>query len=144
MTPNLEPILERVLPKDKKLINKSLCVSPDGGIVAVGTDKEVLVYHINNSINNAELKPRIIRLSAMFSGMDVFSQVMNFSQDCQKLVIATRYYNDGNCEIEIILYDLLGSREMPEIKTKPHEFVSQFLLEQRIKRPANRVTDFNR
>lgn len=49
---------------------------------------------------------------------------MNFSQDCKKLVIATRYYNDGNCEIEILLYELPSGQELPGIKTKPHLFVS--------------------
>lgn len=117
------------------MIYKSLCMSLDGRIIGVGADKEVFVYHVDNSINNAELKPRIIKLSALFSGMDVFSQCMNFSQDCKKLVIATRYYNDGNCEIEIILYDLLSGQELPGIKTKPHLFVSQKMLQ--IEKSAN-------
>lgn len=54
-------------------------MSPDGGLVAVGTDKEVLVYHIDDFINNAELSPKILKLSGIFSGMDVFSQCMYLS-----------------------------------------------------------------
>ncbi|CAG8959037.1 hypothetical protein HYFRA_00012198 [Hymenoscyphus fraxineus] len=119
--PNSEPMLERSLPRDKKLITRSISMSSDGKIVAVGADKEVLVYDVDKCINDTSLEPRVIKLS----GMDVASQCLSFNEE--NLVIATRCWsgvNCVNCVNELVLYDLPTSQEVQRFKTKPTPFIA--------------------
>lgn len=109
-----EPIWEKALQQNGQV--RSIAMSLDGDFVAVGSDRDVFVYDVNNS----RVTPRKIMLS---NNANVNSQRINFSRDGNKVVIATRKLNG---QVEIILFDRLDSQEAwPRINTKEQEITDQ-------------------